>query len=60
MRVVKRIDIMQTQAPDIARHFGADNASSSEASPRDDEAVRAQEAELEQLAERVSAARCVY
>ena len=52
--------MMEPQAPDIARHFGPENASSYEASPRDDEAVRAQEAELEQLAERVSAARCVY
>jgi hypothetical protein len=59
-RVVKRIDIMPTQAPDIARHFGAEDASSADQSPRDDEVARAQEAELEQLAERVSAARSVY
>ena len=52
--------MMEPQAPDIARHFGPENASRSEASPCDDDAVRAQEAELEQLAERVSAARCVY
>jgi hypothetical protein len=51
---------MQTQAPDIARHFGADNASSADSSPRDEDVARAQEAELEQLAERVSAARSVY
>ncbi|MGE5171544.1 MAG: hypothetical protein ACM3JC_14375 [Rudaea sp.] len=51
---------MQPPAPDIARHFGAENATSVEQSQRDAEVARAQEAELEQLAERVSAARSVY
>jgi len=51
---------MDTLVPDLHLHLAA-NASSSAADPqakRDDES-RAQEAALEQLAERVNAARCI-
>ena len=57
MRTVKRIDTMDTQAPDLALHFHA--CTTNEKSKRDEDAV-GDEAELEQLAERVSAARSVY
>jgi hypothetical protein len=58
-RTVKRIDIMDTQAPDLALHFNASTTTGVEKSKRDDDVV-ADEAELEQLADRVSAARSVY
>jgi hypothetical protein len=50
---------METQAPDLVRHYSASTTRAADTSRRDDEAV-ADEAELEQLAERVSAARSVY
>jgi len=49
---------MDTQAPDLAFHFNAGTAGG-EKSKRDEDVV-ADEAELEQLADRVSAARSVY
>jgi hypothetical protein len=49
---------METQAPDLAFHFNA-GAASVDKSKRDEDVV-ADEAELEQLADRVSAARSVY
>lgn len=58
-RNVKRIDIMETLAPDLVQHYSASTTSAAEKSRRDDAAV-ADEAELEQLAERVCAARSVY
>jgi hypothetical protein len=58
-RNVKRIDIMETQAPDLVQHYSASTAGAAERPRRDDNAV-ADEAELEQLAERVNAARSVY
>jgi hypothetical protein len=58
-RNVKRIDIMETQAPDLVQHYSASTAGAADRSRRDDDAV-ADEAELEQLAERVNAARSVY
>jgi hypothetical protein len=59
MRIVKRTDIMDTQAPDLALHFNGSTTTGCEKSKRDEEVV-ADEAELEQLADRVSAARSVY
>lgn len=59
-RDVKRIDIMETQAHDLAQHFNEGATTSSADKSRHDEDVRAEEAELEQLADRVSAARSVY
>jgi hypothetical protein len=56
---VKRIDIMETQSPDLVQHYSASTTSAAEKSRRDDDAV-ADEAELEQLADRISAARSVY
>jgi hypothetical protein len=50
---------METQAPDLVQHYSASTTSAAEKSRRDDAAV-ADEAELEQLAERVCAARSVY
>jgi hypothetical protein len=50
---------MESQAPDLALHFNA-NTSTVDKSRRDDDVVFDDEAELEQLAERVSAARSVY
>jgi hypothetical protein len=58
-RSVKRIDIMETQAPDLVQHYSASTTRAADTSRRDDDAV-ADEAELEQLADRVSAARSVY
>ncbi len=59
-RVVKRIDIMETQAPDIAQHWSAGETSYTVDKPKRDEDARAEAAELEQLADRVSAARSIY
>ena len=50
---------MDTQAPDLALHFNASTTTGVEKSKRDEDVV-ADEAELEQLADRVSAARSVY
>jgi len=57
--VVKRIDIIETQDPTLAQRASSSAEFSVDKSKRDDNA-RAEEAELEQLAERVSAARSVY
>jgi hypothetical protein len=57
MRIVKRIDIMDTQAPDLALYF---NTTSGCEKSKPEEEVVADEAVLEQLADRVSAARSVY
>jgi hypothetical protein len=60
MRAVKRIDIMDTIAPDISRRSLEDDAAASvEAKRKRDDESRAQEAALEQLADRISAARSV-
>ena len=50
---------MESQAPDLALHFNINTTNGADKSKRDDDVV-ADEAELEQLAERVSAARRVY
>ena len=51
---------METPVPNLAQHFGdAATLPGSDKSQRDDDA-RAEEAELEQLADRVSAARSVF
>jgi hypothetical protein len=50
---------METQAPDLVQHYSASAASAAEKSRRDEDAV-ADEVELEQLADRISAARSVY
>jgi hypothetical protein len=59
-RIVKRIDIMETQAPDIAQHWSAGETAYTVDKPKRDEDARAEAAELEQLADRVSAARSIY
>ena len=60
MRVVKRVDIMDTRAPDLQQLIGAMASASASEMPaaRDDES-RTQEALLEQLADRVNAARSI-
>ena len=60
VRVVKRADIMDTRVPDLDQSLSAMAASATDEvlSKRDDES-RAQEAALEQLADRVSAARSI-
>ena len=50
---------METPAPDLVHHYSASTTSAAEKSRRDGDAI-ADEAELEQLADRVSAARSVY
>ena len=50
---------MDMQAPDLALHFHASTMNAAEKSKRDED-VAADEVELEQLADRVSAARSVY
>lgn len=50
---------MEAQAPDLALHFHACTTNCVEKLKRDEDVV-ADEAELEQLADRVSAARSVY
>ena len=50
---------MDTQAPDLALHFHAGTMNGTERS-KNDEGVVVDEAELEQLADRVNAARSVY
>jgi len=56
---VKRIDIMESQAFDLARLFSANATTGVDNSARDEDTI-VDEAELEQLADRVSAARSVY
>ena len=51
---------METQAPDIAQHWGARETASTVDKPKREEDAQAEAAELEQLADRVSAARSVY
>ena len=60
MRAVKRADIMDTRVPDLDKSLSAMASSATDEvlSKRDDES-RAQEALLEQLADRVSAARSI-
>jgi len=59
MRVVKRVDIMDTRVPDLSQYTSGQSASVADGqSARDDES-RAQQAALEQLADRVSAARSI-
>ena len=60
MRTVKQIDIMDTFAPEISRPSVEDDAAVSvEAKRKRDDESRAQEVALEQLADRISAARSV-
>jgi hypothetical protein len=60
MRAVKRIDIMDTFAPETShRSIEDDAAASVEAKRKRDDESRAQAAALEQLADRISAARTV-
>ena len=60
MRTVKRIDTMDNRTPELAQHFGANAAAATSDSSKHDEDARVEEAKLEQLADRVSAARSVY
>lgn len=57
---VKRIDIMDNRVPELAQHWSANAAAAAADKSKHDDDVQAQEAELEQLAERVTAARSVY
>jgi hypothetical protein len=59
-RVVKRIDIMETHAPKIAPHWSTSATDSSIDKRKHDDDSQAEEAELEQLVDRVNAARSVY
>ena len=58
-RVVKRADIMDTRVPELDKSSSgiATSAATETLSPRDDE--RAQQAALEQLVDRINAARSV-
>jgi hypothetical protein len=60
MRVVKRADIMDTRVPDLDQPLSAlaSSATADTLSQRDDES-RAQQAALEQLADRINAARSI-
>lgn len=51
---------METQAPDIAQHGSASKTASAVDKPKRDEDARAEQSELEQLADRVNAARSIY
>jgi len=59
-RGVKQIDIMENLTPDIAQHWSAGETAFTADKPKRDEDARAEAAELEQLADRVSAARSIY
>lgn len=61
MRVVKRVDIMDTRIPELQQHLSATAGTAADdvQSQRDEES-RAQQAALEQLADRISAARSVF
>jgi hypothetical protein len=60
LRTVKQIDTMENRTPELAQHWSVNaGAAASDQSKQDDDA-RADEAKLEQLADRVSAARSVY
>jgi len=58
-RVVKRVDIMDTRVPDLSQYTSGQSASVAEGQSACDDESRAQQAALEQLADRVSAARSV-
>jgi hypothetical protein len=60
MRAVKRIDTMDNRTPDLAQHWSANAAAAASEPSKHDEDARAEAAKLEQLADRVSAARSVY
>lgn len=51
---------MEILAPDTAQHWSASKTASTVDTPERDEAARAEKAELDQLADRVSAARSIY
>ena len=51
---------MDNRVPDLAQHWSANAATASADKAKRDEEMQAEAAELEQLAERVSAARSVY
>ena len=51
---------MDKRVPDLAQHWSANIAASAADKPKRDEDARAEEIELEELADRVNAARCVY
>ena len=57
---VKRIDIMETQARDLAQCFDIETAQTPIEKPKREEEPRSDEAEFEKLCDRVSAARSVY
>ena len=60
-RVVKRVDIMDTRIPELQQHLGATvGAATDDVQSKRDEESRAQQAALEQLADRISAARSVF
>lgn len=58
LRVVKRTDIMDKRVPDLAQHWNVAAAAADK--PKRDEDARAEELELEELADRVTAARSVF
>jgi hypothetical protein len=59
-RAVKRIDTMDNRTPELAQHWSANAAAAASNQSKRDEDARAEAAKLEQLADRVSAARSVY
>jgi hypothetical protein len=61
MRVVKRADIMDTRILELQQHLGATaGTAADDVQAKRDEESRAQQAALEQLADRISAARSVF
>jgi hypothetical protein len=60
MRAVKRIDTMDKRTPVLAQHWSGNAAAAASEPPKHDDDARAEAAKLEQLADRVSAARSVY
>lgn len=60
MRVVKRADIMDTRVPDLDQcKVAMVSSAAAETQSKGDDESRAQEAALEQLADRISAARSI-
>ena len=61
VRVVKRVDIMDTRITELQQHLGVTaGAAADDVQAKRDEESRAQQAALEQLADRISAARSVF
>ena len=59
MRVVKRVDIMDTRVPELDQQRSASQLATSDVAAMHDDESRAQQAALAELADRINAARSI-